>query len=381
MLAGAQILLAGCDWTVAALVLRVLLPESSALPLPAFLGAFVLSQLAGVVSQVPGGVGVFEATMLLALRTALPVEQAMAALAANRAICYLVPFGLATATLVLIETVGRPAQRAMRGTLHGIRSGAVRWTCATGTLLPTVLGASTFIGGGMLLLSGATPAVRGRMRLLESVLPLGLIEFSTVSLAGVGLLVLGWGLHRRLDAVWGMTLTLLGAGIVASLLKGLDWEEAGILARVVLVLLPARNAFYRHATLTSEPLTPEWIAVLAVVGTSVALGMLAYRHVESSNELWWQFAVDGAAPRFLRASTGSLVALLALGWWRLLRSPSYSPEPATAAQLARAASLIAQSSDSTPALALLGDKSLPFTDARSSCTVSADGAGSRSATP
>ncbi len=51
----AQIVLSSLDWTLAAAVLHTLLPPSSGLSFPAFAGCFLLAQIAGILSQVPGG--------------------------------------------------------------------------------------------------------------------------------------------------------------------------------------------------------------------------------------------------------------------------------------------------------------------------------------
>jgi len=46
------------------------------------------------------------------------------------------------------------------------------------------------------------------------------------SAVGVGLLIIAHGLYRRLDAAWWLTIWLLCAGVLLSLLKGFDYEEA-----------------------------------------------------------------------------------------------------------------------------------------------------------
>ena len=51
--------------------------------------------------------------------------------------------------------------------------------------------------------------------------------------AGVALLVLSQGLARRLDAAYYLTSIAMVAGMVASLLKGFDYEEAALLAAVL----------------------------------------------------------------------------------------------------------------------------------------------------
>ncbi len=82
---------------------------------------------------------------------------------------------------------------------------------------------------------------------------------------GVGLLVIAHGLYRRLDAAWWLTIWLLCAGILLSLLKGFDYEEATILAIVVFVLVSARGRFRRRASLIEQHYSGPWIVALFLV--------------------------------------------------------------------------------------------------------------------
>ena len=366
-LAVMQIALALIDWCVASLVLYVLLPEGRVVEYVPFLGLFVLAQTVGVLSHVPGGIGVFETLMVLALKPIIRAEDTVVALLAYRAVYYLVPFVASVLTLLLLELVRqREHIPAIIDKTQATYRSVSAWVRVLQPLLPTAIGTSTFLGGVILLFSGATPAARGRVHTLTQVLPLGLVEFShfIASIVGVGLLILGWALRRRLDAAWGLTVSLLCVGIVSSLLKGLDYEEATALSAVLLIILPARSAFYRKTQLTSEPLSPGWIvSILAVVGASVWVGMFAYRHVDYSADMWWDFAVRGNAPRFLRATAGVVGVVLLFGVSRLLRHATYTPAAPSPADIAHAAKIVAASPASTPSLALLADKSLLYNDA------------------
>src|SRR4029079_10529385 len=101
------------------------------------------------------------------------------------------------------------------------------------------------------------------------------------------------------------------SGVILSLAKGFDYEEAIVLAIMLAALLPCRRHFYRKASLTAEPFTRGWILAIAVVILgSVWLGFFAYKHVDYSHDLWWHFTFFGNAPRFLRAS----VCVAAVAW-------------------------------------------------------------------
>src|SRR5262249_13396948 len=146
------------------------------------------------------------------------------------------------------------------------------------------------------------------------------------SLAGIGLLLLALGLQRRLDSAYQLTVGLLATGVVVSLLKGFDYEEAIALFLMLLALLPCRRHFYRKAALTNEPFTPAWIAATTIViAGSIWLGIFSYKNLGYSRQFLWAFTLRGNAPRFLRASVGVVAAALGVALWRLLRQAGHRP--------------------------------------------------------
>jgi phosphatidylglycerol lysyltransferase len=353
LLALSQIAIASLDWGIAAAVLYALLP-TTALSYPEFLGVFLIAAGMGILSHIPGGLGVFETVVLLLLPPRLPTPAVFGALLAYRIIYYFLPLGIAAVLLASHEIQrGRESVRRLAGTFG-------RWATV---LAPPVFALVVFVAGAILLFSGATPAVGSRLARLHDLLPLPLIEISHFlgSLAGAGLLLLARGLQRRLDGAYLVALVLLGAGILFSLLKGLDYEEASILAVMLAALWPCRRFFYRRASLTAQSFTPGWSAAIAtVVLASLWLGLFAHKHVPYANELWWSFALEGDAPRFLRASVGAVAIILIFAAARLLGAAPPEPSWPSPEALERAAAIAAQSRRTEANLALLGDKSLLF---------------------
>ncbi len=232
-LACQQLLVSATDWALAGAVLYVLLPPSD-LSFLTFLGSFLVAVLLGMASHVPGGVGVFEGLMVLLLKPFLSSGQLLPALVVYRVVYYLLPFGVALVVLVIDEAYQRRTHLAR----------ATAWAGAlTQQIAPNVLAAASFCAGVILLWSGATPASPGRLDLLDRLLPLGVVEASHFvgSIAGAGLLVLSQGLSRRLDAAYYLSSGLIVTGMVASLLKGFDYEEAVLLFMVLAALHRARR--------------------------------------------------------------------------------------------------------------------------------------------
>ncbi len=352
-IAFAQIAVASGDLLCAAGVLYALLPPQATIGFAAFAAMFIIAIAAGIISNVPGGVGVFESVLLLLFRT-VPADQLLGALLAYRIIYYLVPFGVA------LTLLGAHEVWAHRGPMVRVAKLGRTWL---GAVTPQASAIAVFGAGAILLFSGATPAAGKRLALLRHVVPLPILELSHLlgSAVGVGLLVLAHGLYRRLDAAWYLTMWLLCAGVLLSLLKGFDYEAAIVLGVVAVVLVSARERFRRRASLIEQRFSMSWvIAVLLVLGAAVWLVLFAYRHVPYSNELWWEFAFDSPAPRSLRALFLAAMTAAAYALWRLLR-PSKPPiMPPSESDLERAAALVENAHDASANLALLGDKNLLF---------------------
>jgi glycosyltransferase 2 family protein len=102
-LALAQVSIAAADWMLAAAVFYALLPASVPLSYPAFCSIYLLGQIAGVISNVPGGLGVFETVMLLLLSPLVPSAKVFGVVIAYRGIYYLAPLCVAVVLLGLCE--------------------------------------------------------------------------------------------------------------------------------------------------------------------------------------------------------------------------------------------------------------------------------------
>jgi phosphatidylglycerol lysyltransferase len=352
----AQIALGVLDLSLSCAVLWWLLPPEAHVGFITLLGVYAVAVIAGIVSHVPGGVGVFEAVVLLTL-PGVPTDALLSSLLAYRAVYYLVPVVFAT---LLFGSKELAAQRPALAR-------AQQWASLyIAPVVPQIAGGLTFLAGALLLFSGATPAIDARLAFLDRFLPLAVLEIShlTGSIVGLALLVLARALFRRVQAAYHISVWLLVAGIFASLLKGLDFEEATLLVLVLGVLMLGRRAFYRPTAILAERFTPAWVAsITGVIGLAVWIGILSHRHVSYSRELWWTFALDGSAPRVLRASLAVIVLGTAYMLLNMLRPARPQPAVAGPEELARARPLIAAAELTIANAALTGDKRLLFSDA------------------
>lgn len=245
------------------------------------------------------------------------------------------------------------------------RGVAVRLAALAAEATPQIFAVAVFAVGALMIVSAVTPAFGDRLRALAgSVSPL-LIDLShfAASVVGFLLLLLSAGLWRRRRGAYWATLAMLFAGAAFSLLKGLDWEEAGLLAVVAGLLIPCRSAFNRRSRLM-EPLRPAWLAILVCsVAAALWLGFFAWRDVDYTDELWWSLLTDREASGFVRAAAVLSILALAVAAVSLLSAPgSGRHRPAGPLDRERALKALAEADRATPEswLAALGDKALLF---------------------
>ncbi len=96
-------LVSATDWALAAGVLYLLLPSDMPLSYASFFGIYVLALTAGILSNVPGGLGVFETVILLLRPPSVPAPAVLGALLAYRGIYYFLPLIVALGLLLAHE--------------------------------------------------------------------------------------------------------------------------------------------------------------------------------------------------------------------------------------------------------------------------------------
>lgn len=96
-----QAVLGISNWCVIAALLYMLLPDT--VPFPVILGIFMVSSIAGVITHIPGGLGVIETVFLAILRNEIPSSTILAALLAYRALYYLLYLPMGVALYLFME--------------------------------------------------------------------------------------------------------------------------------------------------------------------------------------------------------------------------------------------------------------------------------------
>ncbi|HET9870300.1 MAG TPA: phosphatidylglycerol lysyltransferase domain-containing protein, partial [bacterium] len=331
--------------------LYLFLPHSG-LSYTSFISIYLLAQVFGTVSQVPGGLGILETTFVVLLSPALPAPSVLGAVLAFRLVYFFIPFLLGLSALTGYEVTHN--KEGFKRALQIFN----RWMP---DLAPFGFAGLTFFAGALVLFFNANPEVTRRLLWLNEFIPLGLLEGSHLAAGVLGamLLLLARGLQQRLDIAYSLTLVCLGLGALASLLKGFDYGQALCLLALFGVLLPCRRYFPRKSSLFYQRYPPLWVtAILFVWLGSIWVGVFNYRYEDYTNDLWSTFDLLEDAARFLRSMLGATATLVLYAVVGLLSPDQPETQVPSPIELDKIQRLVRASPRTYPALALLDDKAL-----------------------
>lgn len=323
-----QTVLATADVAVTAAIFYALLPAAEGLTFVRFVGIYLAAYAAGILAHVPGGLGVFDGAILLGLQPYLPAAEVVGALLVFRLYYYIIPLFIAGALFAGFELGQR---RAALGRLAALGKGSE-------TLEVPAIASLVALAGALLIFLGSLP-VQGSALEEWAGHRAALASHFAASVVGSLLLVMAYGLLRRLTLAWWATLVLLVNGAGIAWLRGEAWWLWGAFLLVVPLLGSMRPAFYRDARLRQEPLPArELLPLIAVAICGITLALVAYggRVADTS---WWGVVLSPVAPNSLRFTVGLTGVLLLVAMVRLLRPARIEPLPWTAATRARLAAL------------------------------------------
>ncbi|WP_068305617.1 lysylphosphatidylglycerol synthase domain-containing protein [Pararhodobacter sp. CCB-MM2] len=242
-----QVVVTLIDIAMASFALWILLPAGKP-DFATFLAVYSAAIMIGVLSHVPGGVGVFETVVLGVMPASVAVSDAAAALLLFRLIYYLVPFILGFVLVALTEA--RAISRIARRLLPRAPEPMQPALSALHGLAPALVAAVACGFGLYLGLVSLIPALRSDALAEGDLAGMILSEGGalTSGLTGLALIALSFGLVRRLRAAFLASVGLLLWGSGLALVDGFDVENALFLGLGALLLLPFRSAFDQPAS-------------------------------------------------------------------------------------------------------------------------------------
>ncbi|GAN68069.1 transporter [Acetobacter orleanensis NRIC 0473] len=317
-MAVAQTVVAAADVAATAAIAYVLLPPNVGVDYGTFLAIYIASYTAGLVASVPGGLGVFDGAMLLALGPYMPAPQILGVVLIFRLFYYIIPLFMAGIMFAGHELFLRGDDALAKKKLRKQKTPAAVRIRPSQVVRESEADFSVAVATGTVSLCGLMLIC---LVLLDPVPKFGVVQegfFSAagsvsnylLSLMGVALIGLGIGLSQRVTLAWRGTLVLLVTAAILTFLRGNTVLVPIMLGLSAFLVAPFRACYYRHARLLSEPLSASTLLCLLLLFGSVIA--LAGRHGAAS---WWQmvfiFPASGAARWTIALAV--LLALLVIG--------------------------------------------------------------------
>lgn len=313
-----QTVVAAADVAATAGIAYVLLPPGIGVDYGSFLAIYIASYTAGLIASVPGGLGVFDGAMLLALGPYMPAPQILGVVLIFRLFYYIIPLFMAGIMFAGHELFLRGdaalAEKKSRkqktpATVRSRPSQVVRESEADFSVA-VATGTVSLCGLMLICLVLLDPVPKFGVVQAGLFSAAGSVSNYLLSLMGVALIGLGIGLSQRVTLAWRGTLALLVTAAILTFLRGNTVIVPVMLGLSAFLVAPFRACYYRHARLLSEPLsTSTLLCLLLLFGCVIAL---ANRHGAGS---WWQmvfiFPASGAARWTIALAV--LMALLVIG--------------------------------------------------------------------
>ncbi len=362
ILAG-QVVFSIFDIAFSGAALYVLLPPDQ-VPLFGFLAIFAIALVAGVLSHIPGGVGVFEAVIVSTLQKYVPIDAIMAALVCFRAIYFILPFAIGILLLVFGEAVVSGQSPGIPRRVGVGTSGVLVKNIVSNTL-PMALAIMTFLSGVFLLLGSSIPLGNKLLKLVGKIAPVSVIEFSHImgGVIGVVLIILSRAVWQRIRAAWWLGIILFLAGALLVLVQSLDYERAIVMLIMPVLFLISQDQFYRKGRLFANSYDFKWLLLsLGALACFIWLWFFASKSVPYSNELWWKFALDDQVSRGLRTAVAASSTFIIIYIFNALRHHRAQLQPPDENALKQAGRIIEQQDSASANLVFTRDKSLLFSE-------------------
>lgn len=239
----AQVALPLIDTLLAAAITTALVPAAAGLAFRELLAIGVVAGIAGSISQVPGGLGVYETTILAFVPTAAH-PATLAALLVRRALVQLLPIAVGTLLLVGVAVATKARRHPNRVALDFARD---------------AMAMATFAASVLSLIAAAVPRHNGLTAML------GVPAQAVVFASGLATMVAARGLQQGRRRAWWVCVVLFTLRAIAALISG-HLPSLIVAGALALVLLIAVQVFPHPGPLFDGERT-WWTAwVVALIG-------------------------------------------------------------------------------------------------------------------
>lgn len=342
------------DWLCAGLVFitifTTLIPEMS---IGSLLSIFLIAQIAGLLSNIPGGMGAFEAVFIALLPGKTLSGSLLAGLLLYRVIYYFFPLVI---NFLLWGGAKIYNQYAKNTVWKDSLSLLNRFT-------PSIFTYFVYFAGFGLLLSSAFSTIPDLLNPISPFLKEQSISLSNFTSSVVGLLLIFFaiGLQKKSQLAYILTLGLLLIGAGLSLIRGWYFEEAFLLISLSVLLYGARaNFLAQRINFTKIMNWQQGVILLFTLLLIVFINLFLSSHQELKEFYFWEIFWHFSTTPINQILIGSAIFILFFGLLHLLQPQKNYTNTPSAEDTNHALFLTQKSDDPNGYLALLKDKFLFF---------------------
>lgn len=352
-----RIIVALADWVSLSFVLYFALPPHNRIYFFHFLAIFIIAQILGFLSNVPGGIGVFDLIFLTLLGEAYSSDKIIGALLVYRIAYFFIPLLVAFTIFTIYHLFIRKDNTKITGIENIIFS-----------QFPNFLSVIISLSGIILIFSGFFPFKSDLITKVEVIFPFLSLETSHFIGAAVGttLLFLAYYIQNRFELAYFLSIIFLGCSVALSIVKEFHLFFIAFLTLTFIGTIPTKKYFYRKSGFLSEkPSIKKILTIGLIILIGIYLGIFSYKETEFFSKISWKFSNTLLGIFFAFAILAILNVIVAKKNYK--EEPNIEPSEIenspTDTDLKNCINL---SSTTDAYLALLGDKEIIFDDSKNS---------------
>lgn len=282
MMAIAQIIIATAEVIATAAIPYCIIPDHShlsgyqAIDFATFLGVYIASYSAGLIASVPGGAGVFEGSMLLALKPYMPAPDIISVILIFRVFYYLIPLffaGIMFAGHEVFLRGGNVLQKKSKKLfifkLRPIASSTAKIRESDAAFSVNIAAATTALCGLIILALPILDPTQWKAKQQSLFLLIEIAGDYLLSFLGMLLLILTVALARRITMAWRLSLVTLVILVAITFIRGAPLFVPILLALSAFFIAPFRYCYYRKANFSAAPLSLQTIIEILVLFMTV----------------------------------------------------------------------------------------------------------------
>lgn len=352
-----RIIVALADWVSLSFVLYFALPPHNRIDFFHFLAIFIIAQILGFLSNVPGGIGVFDLIFLTLLGGAYSSDKIIGALLVYRIAYFFIPLLVAFTIFTIYHLFIRKDNTKITGIENIIFS-----------QFPNFLSVIISLSGIILIFSGFFPFKSDLITKIEVIFPFLSLKTSHFIGAAIGttLLFLAYYIQNRFELAYFLSIIFLGCSVTLSIVKEFHLFFIAFLTLTFIGTIPTKKYFYRKSGFLSEkPSIKKILTIGLIILIGIYLGIFSYKETEFFSKISWKFSNTLLGIFFAFAILAILNVIVAKKNYK--EEPNIEPSEIenspTDTDLKNCINL---SSTTDAYLALLGDKEIMFDDSKNS---------------